>query len=66
MNSLRGKVNGQPITLTENVHEPILTAMRHALNKSGNSGQPLENWELRDANGQIMTRSMTTTVVLKN
>ena len=47
-------VNGQPTPLTENVNAPLRTAIEHALHASGNSGQPIENWEMRDAGGQIL------------
>ncbi len=47
-------VNGQPIPVKVNVHAPIRVAVLQALQGSGNSGQPIENWELRDASGQII------------
>lgn len=47
-------VNGQPVPLEENVHEPLRVLVNHALKESGNSGQPLENWELRDAVGNVL------------
>ena len=47
-------VNGKSVPVEENVHEPLHTLMTHALNDSGNSGQSLENWELRDAGGSIL------------
>jgi hypothetical protein len=31
--------------------------IEHALQQSGNSGQPIGNWELRDAGGQILDPS---------
>lgn len=50
-------VNGQPVTVKANQHAPIRTAAHRALEESGNSGQPIENWELRDAGGQILDLS---------
>lgn len=48
-------VNGQPIPIEKaNIHAPLRTVVVEALNKSGNSGQPPENWELRDASGQVL------------
>jgi Protein of Unknown function (DUF2604) len=47
-------VNGQPVTVKGNLHAPLHTAIQHALEQSGNSGQPVENWQLRDAGGQIL------------
>jgi hypothetical protein len=50
-------VNGQPVTVEANIHEPLQTAVRQALNDSGNSGQPIDNWELRDGSGQVLDLS---------
>ncbi len=47
-------VNGQPVQLKANVEAPVLTLIEHALRESGNSGQPVANWELRDSSGQIL------------
>lgn len=50
-------VNGQPVPVEANVKAPLRTVVEHALQKSGNSGQPLENWELRDAAGNVLDLS---------
>lgn len=47
-------VNGQPLEVKANVNAPLRTVVLHALQESGNSGQPVENWELRDAGGQVL------------
>ena len=47
-------VNGQPVPIEARAHELLRTAAQQALNQSGNSGQPLENWELRDAAGKVL------------
>lgn len=47
-------VNGQPVPVKIGQDEEIGEAVAKALNDSGNSGQPIENWELRDASGQII------------
>lgn len=47
-------VNGQPVTLKANRNAPLHTVVQHALGDSGNSGQPLQNWELRDPGGQVL------------
>lgn len=47
-------VNGRPEVVKANVNSPLHTAIQHALQASGNSGQPFENWELRDAGGQVL------------
>ena len=47
-------VNGQPVPIKINVSELIRVAVKEALERSENTGQPYENWELRDASGQII------------
>ena len=47
-------VNGQPVTVRANLNAPLQTVVLKGLHDSGNSGQPLENWELRDAPGQVL------------
>ncbi len=47
-------VNGQAVTVEANLDAPLRTVVPKALELSGNSGQPVENWELRDANGQLL------------
>jgi hypothetical protein len=48
-------VNGQPTTVNKaNLKAPLHTVVQQALKDSGNSGQPIENWELRDAAGQVL------------
>lgn len=44
-------VNGQPVLLEVNLNAPLRTVIPKALEESGNTGQPAENWELRDADG---------------
>ncbi len=53
-------INGQPIALDHVAVKEVLRAVVvRALEKSGNSGQPIDNWELRDANGQILDLQKT-------
>ncbi len=47
-------VNGQPVTVKANIQAPLLTVIERALAQTGNSGQPIGNWELRDAGGQVL------------
>jgi hypothetical protein len=47
-------VNGQPVPEKVNTEEKLRAVAEKALEKSGNSGQPLDNWELRDSAGQIL------------
>jgi hypothetical protein len=44
-------VNGSPTTVEANIHAPLHTIVPKALEQTGNTGQPPENWELRDAAG---------------
>lgn len=50
-------VNGRPVTVKVNIESPVEKLIHEALEKSGNSGQPASNWELRDASGQILDPS---------
>ena len=44
-------VNGRSVPVKIDLSAEIGEALVQALHKSGNSGQPVENWELRDASG---------------
>jgi hypothetical protein len=44
-------VNGQPTQVAAHDEAPLLTVVEKALQQTGNSGQPPENWELRNASG---------------
>jgi hypothetical protein len=47
-------VNGKPTEVSANVNAPLQTVIVQALEQTGNQGQPPEQWELRDAAGQIL------------
>ena len=47
-------VNGQSTTVEANENAPLHTIIPRALEQTGNSGQPAENWELRDADGVLL------------
>jgi hypothetical protein len=47
-------VNGQPTTVGANKNAPLHTVIPKALAQTGNSGQPPENWELRDVAGVLL------------
>ncbi len=47
-------VNGQPALVKANLNAPLQTVIPRALEQTGNSGQPPENWELRDAAGALL------------
>jgi hypothetical protein len=50
-------VNGQPTAVSANTNSPLHTIIPRALHNTGNSGQPPENWELRDAGGTLLDTS---------
>ncbi len=50
-------VNGQPTVVSANTNSPLHTIIPKALDATGNSGQPPENWELRDAAGTLLDTS---------
>ena len=50
-------VNGQPTVVDEAEDAPLSTVIPDALRQTGNSGQPPENWELRDADGNLLDLS---------
>jgi len=47
-------VNGQPTVVAANPNAPLHTIIEPALRQTGNTGQPPDAWELRDANGEIL------------
>lgn len=47
-------VNGQPVVEKAGMYEEVGEVVLRALKETGNSGQPLGNWELRDEAGQII------------
>ncbi len=51
---IRVVVNGQPTDVKANVEAPLETIVPKALQQTGNTGQPVENWELRDAKGELL------------
>ena len=47
-------VNGQPTIVEVNKNAPLHTLIPKALEQTNNTGQPPENWELRDAAGTLL------------
>jgi len=47
-------VNGQPTVVRANPEAPLETIIPKALEQTGNTGQPPDNWELRDAAGTLL------------
>lgn len=51
-------VNGHPAVVSANPHSPLRTVIPKALAETGNDvGQPVENWDLRDAGGTLLDTS---------
>lgn len=40
-------VNGSPVHVTVNENAPLKTAVVKALEESGNTGRPIEDWQLK-------------------
>ena len=47
-------VNGQPTVIDAVENDPLGAIIPYALRQTENSGQPPENWELRDADGSLL------------
>ncbi len=47
-------VNGQPTSIEANEEELLGALIPRALAQTGNTGQPPDQWELRDAAGEIL------------
>ncbi|MXY43535.1 MAG: DUF2604 domain-containing protein [Dehalococcoidia bacterium] len=47
-------VNGQPTVVSTLDNVPLGTIVPEALQQTENTGQPAENWELRDADGNLL------------
>lgn len=47
-------VNGVETLVDANLHAPLKAAAEKALSQTGNTGRPLEDWELRDAQGHVL------------
>jgi hypothetical protein len=50
-------VNGVPAVVERNANAPLNSLVEKALNETGNVGQPIENWEMRDAAGAVLDLS---------
>ena len=47
-------VNGHPTVVDAVENDPLGAIIPDALRQTANSGQPPENWELRDAEGNLL------------
>lgn len=50
-------VNGTTTLVERNDNAPLKSVIEEALEQTGNVGQPMENWELRDPNGNLLDPS---------
>jgi hypothetical protein len=50
-------VNGEDVPIATNVRPPLREAVARALTQSGNTGRPVDDWEVRDANGALLDTS---------
>ncbi len=50
-------VSGVPTEVSANLNAPLHTIVPKALEQTGNTGQPPENWDLKDAAGNILDQS---------
>lgn len=47
-------VNGTPTQVEGNVNAPLKSLIGRALEQTGNTGQPEDNWEFRNAPGNVL------------
>jgi hypothetical protein len=47
-------INGEPFDVQVKENQPLRIVVVDALKGSNNSGQPPENWELRDESGKLL------------
>lgn len=47
-------VNGQPTQVQASPEAPVHSLIEKALQQTGNAGQPPDNWELRNSQGQAI------------
>ena len=52
-------VNGQPADVEANISDPVGSIIPDALRQTGNTGQPPDNWELRDVDGTLLDKAKT-------
>ena len=52
-------INGQDFVVEANVNAPLLEAVQRALNESGNTGRPVDEWEVRNTNGVLLDKNRT-------
>lgn len=53
--TIRVIITGQPIDVSVNPHDLLHTIILKALEQTGNIGQPPDRWEIRDADGTLLS-----------
>ena len=53
-NTVTVVVNGTPTEVEANDHSPLKVLIPKALHATGNSGQPADQWELKDSAGNLL------------
>ena len=52
-------INGQDYPIEVSAEAPLLGAVQDALQVSGNTGRPADEWEVRDAKGVLLDKNRT-------
>jgi Protein of Unknown function (DUF2604). len=47
-------VSGEPVNIEVNLNAPLKNVVERALGQTGNVGQPLDKWELKDHGGALL------------
>ena len=52
-------INGENTPVETNLNAPLGAAVERALSQSGNTGRPLNEWEVRDSSGVLLETGRT-------
>jgi len=52
-------INGENFSVETNINAPLTAAVQRALSESGNSGRPLNEWEVRNSAGALLDVTRT-------
>jgi len=47
-------INGEDVTVEQNENAPLKAARDKALEQSGNTGRPFDEWEIRNEQGELL------------
>lgn len=51
-------INGQETSIEANLNSPLKSAVERALAKSGNTGRPADEWEVRNVGGVLLDKTL--------